>query len=72
MTVKVLPPEITLPDTTAVWEQQLEAINEGKLYLEDFEYQQEEIICGFLSHARSMKIVSCYDCPGRTPVRLRG
>ena len=77
MAVKVLPPEITLPDTTAVWEQQLEAVSEGRLSLEDFEHKQEDIIRGFLSHARSTKIETAKDaaiCPncGRPMARRKG
>lgn len=77
MAVKVLPPEITLPDITAVWEKQLEEVSNGSLSLDDFEQQQEEILNGFLEHARKAKIQTakgiavCPNC-GRPMARRKG
>ena len=68
MAVKILPEEIIYPDTTAIWEKNLEEVATGKKTFEEF-YQKQ--ICGLnalISKAKILKItpslnaVICPNC----------
>lgn len=61
--VKILPDEITYPDTTAVWEKELDEVSNGSLSLEDFTAKQTERIEKFLAQAKSLKIAPPQDAP---------
>lgn len=54
--IHFLPDEITYPDTTALWEAELEKIAEGKLSLDVFINHQTEIINNLLDAAKNLKI----------------
>lgn len=77
MAVKVLPEEITYPDTTALWEKELESVSEGALSLESFSHNQEKKIDSFLAHAKEAHIeapknvVLCPNC-GKAMLRHKG
>lgn len=64
----VLPDELSYPDTTAVWEQELAKIAEGKAILEDFISNQEVLLNSLISKALQAKfacpdnIILCPNC----------
>lgn len=68
MAIKFLPETITYPDTTAVWEEELEEVLNGTLSLDDFQQKQEGKIREFLKAAESIHIapaknaVLCPNC----------
>lgn len=73
----VLPDEILYPDTTALWEQQLDEIKEGKLSVADFFSKQEETLRKLLRQAQEAKIAEAKDivkCPncGKPMTRRKG
>lgn len=73
----VLPDEILYPDTTALWEQQLDEIKEGKLSVGDFFSKQEETLRKLLRQAQEAKIAEAKDivkCPncGKPMTRRKG
>lgn len=63
MAVKALPEEITYPDTTAVWEKELEEVSSGKLSLDEFSIRQEKKLQDFLGRAKAVKIEAAADVP---------
>lgn len=73
--IGVLPDEITYPDTTAVWEADLDKIVENKLSLDDFIKAQIKKITDLIEASKTAKIatskdaVLCPDCGN--PMRLR-
>lgn len=77
MAIKVLPDVITYPDTTAVWEAELDDISDGKMSLANFVKHQTEIINGLLDNAKSLEIatnkdvVACPNC-GKPMKRRKG
>ena len=77
MAVKILPEEIIYPDTTAIWEKNLEEVATGKKTFEEF-YQKQ--ICGLnslIEKAKILKIttssnaVICPNC-GKPMVKRKG
>ncbi|WP_196607222.1 DNA topoisomerase III [Pectinatus frisingensis] len=68
MAVTVLPEDITYPDTTAVWEKELENISKQKISIEKFFVKQEKSLKMFLAQAENTKIkpakeaVFCPNC----------
>ena len=66
--MKLLPEDITYPDITAIWEQQLADVAEGKLKLADFFARQTKIITDFLTKANGLRLkpaegtVCCPNC----------
>ena len=63
MAVSVLPDEITYPDTTAVWEKELEDVSNGKLDLAVFTDKQTDKINAFLDVAKNVTIEPPKDLP---------
>jgi len=77
MAVKILPDEITYPDTTAVWEKELEDVAQGALSLNDFTTKQTDRIRKFLDQAKSLKVAppqNAAKCPscGKVMQRRKG
>ena len=72
-----LPEEITYPDTTAIWEKELEEVSQGTMSLEDFTARQTEKIKGFLDSAKALEIApsenaaKCPEC-GKVMRRRKG
>lgn len=56
MAVSVLPEDITYPDTTAIWEKELENISKNKTTIDQFAKKQEDLIKLFLEKAQNTKI----------------
>jgi DNA topoisomerase-3 len=66
MMVLILPDTITYPDTTAVWEEQLEEILQNKLSLTTFLEQQKSILNSLISSAENLQLAAPKDsikCP---------
>lgn len=77
MAVKFLPEEITYPDTTAIWEKELEEVSQGSMSLEEFTSRQTDKIRNFLDNAKAIDIVPSQDvakCPecGKIMKRRKG
>ena len=73
----VLSDDILYPDTTALWEQQLDEIRDGKLSVDDFSSKQEETLRKLLRQAQEAKISEAKDivkCPkcGKPMTRRKG
>ena len=77
LAVKILPESLTYPDTTAVWEKELEDVAKGTLTLEDFSRKQEQSLSELLAQAKkvaitaSPKTVLCPEC-GKPMRRRKG
>ena len=77
MAVKILPEELTYPDTTAIWEKTLEEIATGKGSLEKFYRVQVKDLNELLMNAKKIEIkpsasqVICPSC-GKAMVRRKG
>ena len=77
MAVKILPDEITYPDTTAVWEKELEDVAQGAMSLNDFTTRQTDRIKNFLDQAKALKMAppqnaaKCPEC-GKVMHRRKG
>ena len=77
MAVKILPEELTYPDTTAIWEKTLEEIATGKGSLEKFYQAQVKDLNELLMNAKKIEIkpsasqVICPSC-GKAMVRRKG
>ena len=74
---EVLPDDILYPDTTALWEQQLDEIRDGKLSVDGFFSKQEETLRKLLCQARESRIAEAKDivkCPkcGKPMMRRKG
>ena len=75
--VKILPKSLTYPDTTAVWEKELEDVAKGTLTLDDFSRKQEQSLSRLLEQAKTMtitaspKAVLCPKC-GKPMRRRKG
>ena len=75
--VKILPESLTYPDTTAVWEKELEDVDKGAMTLEDFSRKQEQSLSGLLEQAKTVtitaspKAVLCPKC-GKPMRRRKG
>ena len=76
LAVRILPEEIIYPDTTAIWEKNLEEVANGKKTFEEF-YQNQ--ICGlnsliekakFLKISPSANVIPCPNC-GKPMVRRK-
>ena len=63
MIVKILPPELTYPDTTAIWEEKLSAVEKGELSYEEFERGQVAVLEEFLAQAKSLKLAPPANVP---------
>ena len=63
MIAKVLPDEITYPDTTAVWEKELEEVSNGTMDLATFTDKQTKKIETFLDVAKNAQIEPAKDVP---------
>lgn len=63
MAVKVLPDEITYPDTTAVWEKELDEVSKGSMDLSKFTQSQTDKLNLFLKAAETVKIVPPKNVP---------
>lgn len=61
--VDFLPDEITYPDTTAIWEKELEEVSQGSMSLEDFTSRQTEKINSFLDKAKALDIAPSQSVP---------
>ena len=77
MAVKILPEEMIFPDTTAVWEKELEEVATGKESFEEFYREQLRDLAKLLDKAKSAKITPSADtvlCPkcGKAMIRLKG
>lgn len=77
MAIRVLPDTITYPDTTAIWEAELDQIVDGKISLSDFLTHQTEILTNLLKDAKQTNIeankdaVICPNC-GKPMKRRKG
>ena len=77
LAVKILPESLTYPDTTAVWEKELEDVAKGAMTLEDFSRKQEQSLSGLLEQAKTVtitaspKAVLCPKC-GKPMRRRKG
>ena len=77
LAVKILPESLTYPDTTAVWEKELEDVAKGVMTLEDFSRKQEHSLSELLAQAKkvvitaSPKAVLCPKC-GKPMRRRKG
>ena len=77
LAVKILPESLTYPDTTAVWEKELEDVDKGAMTLEDFSRKQEQSLSGLLEQAKTVtitaspKAVLCPKC-GKPMRRRKG
>jgi DNA topoisomerase III len=75
MIIKTLPDELTYPDTTALWEEQLNSIENNALSLTSFHERQKSIIRGFINQAAhaeiapAKNIVKCPKC--KAPMQRR-
>ena len=77
MMVKVLPEDITYPDTTALWEQGLDDISTQKTSIESFFDQQIKMMNAFLNQAKNAQISAPKDaviCPNcqKPMIRRKG
>ena len=77
MAVKVLPDEMIYPDTTALWERELEEVATGKESFEEFYRKQLRDLAKLLDKAKSARItpsagtVLCPKC-GKAMIRRKG
>ena len=77
MAVKVLPNEMIYPDTTAIWEQELEEVAAGKENFETFYQGQLRGLSKLLYEAKNAEItllknvVLCPNC-GKVMIRRKG
>ena len=77
MAVKILPDEIISPDTTAIWEKNLEEVANGKENFNEFYQGQVYDLTKLLEQAKKVKIifsknaVKCPNC-GKIMVRRKG
>ena len=77
MAVKILPDEMIFPDTTAVWEKELEQVATGKETFDEFYREQLADLAKLLDKAKSAKIkpsagtVLCPNC-GKVMIRHKG
>ena len=77
MAVKVLPDEMIYPDTTAVWEKELEEVSKGKESYETFYKNQLKSLSELLENAKnakmelSEKVEKCPKC-GKPMKRHKG
>ena len=73
--ISILPDKLTYPDTTALWEADLDRIAENDIPLEAFMEKQAEIINSLLAEVKTMKMQVNQDlpiCPNcGKPMRLR-
>lgn len=63
MAIKALPDSITYPDTTAVWEADLDAIADGGASLDAFVEKQTKIVESLLDDAKKAHIAANKDLP---------
>ena len=74
---KILPDKIIFPDVTARWENDLDAISNGSMSVEDFSAQQEGYVRELLANAKTStiappkNIVKCPKC-SKAMVRRKG
>ena len=74
---KILPDKIIFPDVTALWENDLDAISNGSMSVEDFSAQQEGYVRELLANAKTStiappkNIVKCPKC-SKAMVRRKG
>ena len=54
--MNILPESLTYPDTTAIWEKELEDVAKGTLALEDFSRKQEQSLSELLAQAKNVAI----------------
>ena len=77
MAVKILPDEMIFPDTTAVWEKELEQVATGEETFDEFYREQLTDLAKLLDKAKSAKIkpsastVVCPNC-GKVMIRRKG
>ena len=77
MAVKILPDEMIFPDTTAVWEKELEQVATGEETFDEFYREQLTDLAKLLDKAKSAKIkpsagtVLCPNC-GKVMIRRKG
>lgn len=77
MAIKVLPNELTYPDTTAVWEKELEDVSTGAINLDLFLKKQTDKLAHFIDTAKTGHIappknmVKCPKC-GKAMNRRKG
>ena len=77
MAVKILPEEMIYPDTTALWEKELEEVATGKENFEEFYREQLRDLVKLLDKAKSVRItpsagtVVCPKC-GKAMIRRKG
>lgn len=77
MMVKVLPDTLTWPDTTALWEDELEDVQQGKQTVEEFLQSKTDSIVRVVDAAKyvvippSKEAVPCPKC-GKIPLRRQG
>lgn len=77
MALKILPEEIIYPDTTAVWEKELEEVANGKESFQDFYENQIRGLNSLIEKAKILKIttssnaVICPNC-GKLMVKRKG
>lgn len=74
MMIKLLPDEITYPDTTAIWEDQFEQIVNQKISLTKFFDQQKTIVKDLVDAAKNAKIsvpANSIKCPKCAHVLIR-
>ena len=73
--ISILPDKVTYPDTTALWEADLDRIAENDIPLDAFMEKQAEIINSLLAEVKTMKMQVNQDlpiCPNcGKPMRLR-
>ena len=77
MAVKILPEEMIFPDTTALWEKELEEVATGKETFDEFYREQLRDLVKLLDKAKSARItpsagtVLCPKC-GKAMIRRKG
>ena len=75
MTIHALPDALTYPDTTALWEKELEDVSAGIMPLSTFLDNQEMKVRGFVDEAKNTNIAPAKDahlCPNcQKPLRRR-
>ncbi len=77
LAVKILPDTLTYPDTTAIWEKELEEVSKGMMSLEEFSRRQEKVMSELLEQAKGVSIpaapsaVKCPKC-GKPMRRRKG